>query len=93
MFRDKYLVTCLLIAGIAIGLIEDRIEYTLVSAGFLIGMLLFERVQRVRVAVGLEVEGDARRARARPRRFADPGSRLPPLPTENAPALRAASGA
>ena len=46
MFRDKYLVTCLLIAGIAIGLIEDRIEYTLVSAGFLIGMLLFERVQR-----------------------------------------------
>ena len=46
MFRDKYLVTCLLIAGIAVGLIEDRIEYTLVSAGFLIGMLLFERVQR-----------------------------------------------
>ena len=46
MFRDKYFVTCLLIAGIAIGLIEDRIEYTLVSAGFLIGMLLFERVQR-----------------------------------------------
>ena len=46
MFRDKYLVTCLLIIGIAVGLIEDRIEYTLVSAGFLIGMLLFERVQR-----------------------------------------------
>ena len=46
MFRDKYLVTCLLIAGIAVGLIEDRIEYTLVSAGFLIAMLLFERVQR-----------------------------------------------
>ena len=46
MFRDKYFVTCLLIAGIAIGLIEDRIEYTLVSAGFLIAMLLFERVQR-----------------------------------------------
>jgi len=46
MFREKYLVTCLLIAGIAVGLIEDRIEYTLVSAGFLIGMLLFERVQR-----------------------------------------------
>ena len=46
MFRDKYLVTCLLIAGIAVGLIEDRVEYALVSAGFLIGMLLFERVQR-----------------------------------------------
>ena len=46
MFRDKYLVTCLLIAGIAVGLIEDRIEYALVSAGFLIAMLLFERVQR-----------------------------------------------
>ena len=46
MFRDKYLVTCLLIAGIAVGLIEDRIEYTLVSAGFLIGMFLFERVHR-----------------------------------------------
>ena len=46
MFREKYLVTCLLIAGIAVGLIEDRIEYTLVSAGFLIGMLLFERVHR-----------------------------------------------
>ena len=46
MFRDKYLVTCLLIAGIAVGLIEDRIEYTLVSAVFLIGMLLFERVHR-----------------------------------------------
>ena len=45
MFRDKYLVTCLLIAGIAVGLIEDRVEYALVSAGFLIGMLLFERVQ------------------------------------------------
>ena len=46
MFRDKYLVTCLLIAGIAVGLIEDRVDYALVSAGFLIGMLLFERVQR-----------------------------------------------
>ena len=46
MFRDKYLVTCLLIAGVAVGLIEDRVEYALVSAGFLIGMLLFERVQR-----------------------------------------------
>ena len=46
MFRDKYLVTCLLIAGIAVGLIEDRVEYALVSAGFLIAMLLFERVQR-----------------------------------------------
>ena len=46
MFRDKYLVTCLLIAGIAVGLIEDRVEYALVSAGFLIGMVLFERVQR-----------------------------------------------
>ena len=46
MFRDKYLVTCLLIAGGAVGLIEDRVEYALVSAGFLIGMLLFERVQR-----------------------------------------------
>ena len=46
MFRDKYLITCLLIAGIAVGLIEDRVEYTLVSAGFLIAMLLFERVQR-----------------------------------------------
>ena len=46
MFRDKYLVTCLLIAGIAVGLIEDRVEYALVSAGFLIGMLLFARVQR-----------------------------------------------
>ena len=46
MFREKYLVTCLLIAGIAVGLIEDRVEYALVSAGFLIGMLLFERVQR-----------------------------------------------
>lgn len=45
MFRDKYLVTCLLIAGVAVGLIEDRVEYALVSAGFLIGMLLFERVQ------------------------------------------------
>ena len=45
MFRDKYLVTCLLIAGIAVGLIEDRVEYALVSAGFLIGMLLFARVQ------------------------------------------------
>ena len=46
MFREKYLVTCLLIAGIAVGLIEDRVEYALVSGGFLIGMLLFERVQR-----------------------------------------------
>jgi len=46
MFRDKYLITWLLIAGIAVGLIEDRIEYALVSAGFLIAMLLFERVQR-----------------------------------------------
>ena len=46
MFRDKYLVTCLLIAGVAVGLIEDRVEYALVSAGFLIAMLLFERVQR-----------------------------------------------
>ena len=46
MFRDKYLVTCLLIAGIAVGLIEDRVDYALVSAGFLIAMLLFERVQR-----------------------------------------------
>ena len=45
MFRDKYLVTCLRIAGVAVGLIEDRVEYALVSAGFLIGMLLFERVQ------------------------------------------------
>ena len=45
MFRDKYLVTCLLIAGVAVGLIEDRVEYALVSAGFLIGMLLFEGVQ------------------------------------------------
>ena len=45
MFRDKYLVTCLLIAGVAVGLIEDRVEYALVSAGFLIAMLLFERVQ------------------------------------------------
>ena len=46
MFRDKYLVTCLLIAGIAVGLIEDRVDYALVSAGVLIAMLLFERVQR-----------------------------------------------
>ena len=46
MFRDKYLVTWLLIAGIAVGLIEDRVDYALVSAGFLIAMLLFERVQR-----------------------------------------------
>ena len=46
MFRDKYLVTCLLIAGVAVGLIEDRVDYALVSAGFLIAMLLFERVQR-----------------------------------------------
>ena len=46
MFRDKYLVTCLLIAGVAVGLIEDRVEYALVFAGFLIAMLLFERVQR-----------------------------------------------
>ena len=46
MFRDKYLITWLLIAGIAVGLIEDRVEYALVSAGFLIAMLLFERVQR-----------------------------------------------
>ena len=46
MFRDKYLITWLLIAGIAVGLIEDRVDYALVSAGFLIAMLLFERVQR-----------------------------------------------
>ena len=46
MFRDNYLVTWLLIAGIAVGLIEDRVDYALVSAGFLIAMLLFERVQR-----------------------------------------------
>ena len=46
MFRDKYLITWLLIAGIAVGLIEDRVEYALVSAGLLIAMLLFERVQR-----------------------------------------------
>ena len=46
MFRDKYLITWLLIAGIAVGLIEDRVDYALVSAGFLIVMLLFERVQR-----------------------------------------------
>ena len=46
MFRDKYLITWLLIAGIAVCLIEDRVDYALVSAGFLIAMLLFERVQR-----------------------------------------------
>ena len=46
MFRDKYLITWLLIAGIAVGLIEDRVDYALVSAGFLIAMLLVERVQR-----------------------------------------------
>ena len=46
MFRDKYLITWLLIAGIAVGLIEDRVDYALLSAGFLIAMLLFERVQR-----------------------------------------------
>ena len=46
MFRDKYLVTCLLIAGVAVGLIEDRVEYALVSAGFFIAMILFERVHR-----------------------------------------------
>ena len=46
MFRDKYLITWLLIAGIAVGLIEDRVDYALVSAGFFIAMLLFERVQR-----------------------------------------------
>ena len=46
MFRDKYLITWLLIAGIAVGLIEDRVDYALVSAGVLIAMLLFERVQR-----------------------------------------------
>ena len=46
MFRDKYLITWLLIAGIAVGLIEDRVDYALVYAGFLIAMLLFERVQR-----------------------------------------------
>ena len=46
MFRDKYLITWLLIAGIAVGLIEDRVDYAHVSAGFLIGMLLFERVHR-----------------------------------------------
>ena len=46
MFRDKYLITWLLIAGIAVGLIEDRVDYALVSAGLLIAMLLFERVQR-----------------------------------------------
>ena len=45
MFRDKYLITWLLIAGIAVGLIEDRVDYALVSAVFLIAMLLFERVQ------------------------------------------------
>ena len=40
------MITWLLIAGIAVGLIEDRVDYALVSAGFLIAMLLFERVQR-----------------------------------------------
>ena len=58
MYRWNYFITCLLIAGIVIGFVEDRLDYSLISSVFLIALLLVERALNVVHERFFEVDRD-----------------------------------